>query len=173
MSASKFYEWIQVGINEFIPHKYQVKPHPFLWFSSACAAALIHRNHFLGISLPVFPRTNLKLHNISVTPKMVQKVIANLDSSKVSGLDCIPVVVLKNCEPELSHILAELFNMYLKKSCFPDCWKVWLVVPAFKNVRKRSIAKNYNPDSLLSVFSKVFERLVVNLQKCGLVLFWK
>ena len=29
-----------------------------------------------GISLPVFPsRTNLKLHNISVTPKMVRKVI--------------------------------------------------------------------------------------------------
>ena len=56
-----------------------------------------------GISLPVFPsRTNLKLHNISVTPKMVRKVVMNLDLSKASGLDCIPVVVLKNCEPELS-----------------------------------------------------------------------
>ena len=33
-----------------------------------------------GISLPVFPsRTNLKLYNISVTPKMVKKVITNLD----------------------------------------------------------------------------------------------
>ena len=55
-----------------------------------------------GISLPVFPsRTNLKLHNISITPKMVKKVITNLDSSKAPGPDCIPVVVLKNCEPEL------------------------------------------------------------------------
>ena len=44
-----------------------------------------------GISLPVFPsRTNLKLH-ISITPKMVKKVITNLDSSKTSGPDCIPV----------------------------------------------------------------------------------
>ena len=75
-----------------------------------------------GISLPVFhSRTNLKLHNISVTPKMVKKVIMNLDLSKASGPDCIPVVVLKNCEPELSYILAELFNMCLKESCFPDC----------------------------------------------------
>ena len=75
-----------------------------------------------GISLPVFPsRTNPKLHNISVTPKMVKKVIMNLDLSKASGPDCIPVVVLKNCEPELSYILAELFNKYLKESCFPDC----------------------------------------------------
>ena len=77
-----------------------------------------------GISLPVFPsRTNLKLHNISVTSKMVKKVIMNLDLSKTSGPDCIPVVVLKNCEPELSYIPAELFNKCLE-SCFPDWWKV-------------------------------------------------
>ena len=50
-----------------------------------------------SISLPVFPyRTNLKPHNISLTPMMVKKVIVNLDLSKVSGPDCIPVVVLKN-----------------------------------------------------------------------------
>ena len=60
-----------------------------------------------GISLPVFPsRANLKLHNISVTHKMVKNVIINLDFSKASGLDRIPVVVLKNFEPELSYILA-------------------------------------------------------------------
>ena len=75
-----------------------------------------------GISLPVFPsRTNLKLHNVSITLKMAKKVITNLESSKTSGLDCIPVVILKNFEPELSYVLAELFNMCLKESCFPDC----------------------------------------------------
>ena len=83
----------------------------------------------------------MKLHNISVTPKMVKKVIMNLDLSKASGPDCISVVVLKNCELELSYILAELFNVCLKESCFPDCWKVSLVVPVFKNVGKRSTAK--------------------------------
>ena len=79
-----------------------------------------------GISLPVFPsRTNLKLHNIFVTSKMVKKVIMNLDLSKASGPDCIPeVVVLKNCEPEPYYILARLFNKCLKDSCFPECWKV-------------------------------------------------
>ena len=49
-----------------------------------------------GISLPAFPsRTNLKLYNISVTPKMVKKVLTNLDLSKASGPDCIAVVALK------------------------------------------------------------------------------
>ena len=273
-AASEFCEWVQVGIDVYIPHrKYQVKSHSSPWFSAACAAAIVHRNHFFrlyqqnkspeskvkfrqasnrckrvletaklayatktkesitsqklgsrdfwriansvlnkgksaipplfngpevlssasdkaklfaknfsknsnlddsGISLPVFPsRTNLKLHNISITPKMVNKVITNLDSSKASGPDFIPVVVLKNCEPELSYILAKLFNKCLKESCFPDCWKVSSVVPVFKNVGERSTAKNYRPVSLLSVVSKVFEKLVNNrivdhLEKCGL-----
>ena len=88
-----------------------------------------------------------------------------------SGPDCIPVVILKNCEHELSYILAELLNKCLKESCFPDCWKVSVVVPVFKNVGERSTAKNYNPVSLLSVASKVFEKLVHNrivdhIEKC-------
>ena len=99
---------------------------------------------------------------------MVKKVITNLDSSKASGPDCIPVVVLKNGEPELSYILAKLFNNCLKESYFPDCWKVSSVVPVFKNVGERSTTKN-----LLSVISKVFEKLANNrtvdhLEKCGL-----
>ena len=273
-AASEFCEWIQVGIDVYIPHrKYQIKSHSSPWFSAACAAAIVHRNHFFclyqrekssdskvklrqasnpckmvleaaklasanktkqaitsqklgsrdfwriansvvnksksaipplfngpevlssasdkaklfaenfslnsnlddsGVSLPVFPsRTNLKLHNISITPKMVRKVVMNLDLSKASGLDCVPVVVLKNCDPELSYILAELFNKCLKESCFPDCWKVSSVVPVFKNVAEKSTAKNYRPVSLLSVVSKVFEKLVNNrivdhLEKCGL-----
>ena len=271
---SGFSEWVQVGIDVYIPHrKYLVKPHSSPWLSAACAAAIVHRNHFFclyqqnksseskvkfrrasnrckrvleaaklayatktkesipsqklgsrdfwriansvlnkgksaipplfngpevlssasdkarlfaknfsknsnlddsGISLPVFPsRTNLKLHNISITPKMVKKVITTLDSSKASGLDCIPVVVLNNCEPELSYILSKFFKNCLKESCFPDCWKVSSVVPLFKNVGERSTAKNHRPVSLLSVVSKVFEKLVNNrivdhLEKCGL-----
>ena len=194
-AASGICEWVQVGIDVHIPHrKYQVKPHSSPWFSAACAAAIVHRNHFFclhqrekssdskvklrqasnhckrvledakltyanktkesitsqklgscdfwriansvlnegksaipllfngpevlssasdkakffaenfslnsnlddsGVSLPVFPsRTNLKLHNIFVTPKMVRKVVMNLDLSKASGPDCIPVLVL-------------------------------------------------------------------------------
>ena len=78
------------------------------------------------ISEHSFPsKTNLKLHNTPVIPKLVKKFITNHDSSKVSGPDCIPVVVLENFEPklfyiigELSYIIAEVFNVCLKKSFF-------------------------------------------------------
>ena len=104
---------------------------------------------------------------------MVKKITMNLNSSRASSPDCIPVVDLKNYEPELSYILAEIFNMCLKESCFPDCWNISLVVPVFKNVGERSAAKNYCPVNLLSVVRKVFEKLVNNtivghLEKCGL-----
>ena len=86
--------------------------------------------------------------------KLVKKVITNLDLAKAFGPDCIPVVDLKNWEPELSYILADLFNMCLKESCFPDCWRVLSVISVFKNVEERSTAKNYRPLSLLSVVGK-------------------
>ena len=126
------------------------------------------------VSLYLFSllQLHLKLHNISVTSKMVTIVIMNLDLSKASGPYCISVVVLKT-EPRLSYILAELFSKFLKESCFPDCWKVSSLVPVFKNVGERCTAKNYCPVSLLSVVCKVFEklvndRIVDHLEKCGL-----
>ena len=49
-AAREFCEWVQVGIVVYIPHrKYQVKPHSSPWFSAACAAAIVHRNHFFRL----------------------------------------------------------------------------------------------------------------------------
>ena len=65
-----------------------------------------------SISLPAFTcRTKLNLQNISVAPKMFKKVI---------GLNCITAVVMKNCEPELSYVLTELFRLlkgFISGSC--------------------------------------------------------
>ena len=45
--ASEFCGWAQIGIDVYIPHcKYQVKPYSSPLFSAACAAAIVHRNHF-------------------------------------------------------------------------------------------------------------------------------
>ena len=76
---------------------------PEVLFSASDKAKLFAENFSLnsnldvsGVSFSVFPsRTNLKLHNISVTSKMVRKGVMNLDLSEASGPDCIPVVVLK------------------------------------------------------------------------------
>ena len=49
-AASEFCEWVQIGIDVYIPHgKNQIKPHSSPWFSAACAAFIIHRNHFFHL----------------------------------------------------------------------------------------------------------------------------
>ena len=83
---------------------------------------------------------------------------------------CLLHLIKQNCL--VKTFLRTLILM--KEFCFPNCWKVSLVFPVFKNVGERSTAKNYCPVSLLSVVSKVFEKLVSNksvehLQKCGLL----
>ena len=46
-AASEFRQWVQFGIDVYIPHrKYQVKPHSSPWFS---AAAIVHRSLFFHL----------------------------------------------------------------------------------------------------------------------------
>ena len=127
-----------------------------------------------GISLPFFPsRTNLRLHVISVTPKMVKKVIRNLDLSNASGPDCTPVVVLKNCEPHFSYILAELFNNCMKKSLVFQIagrfhwWPLYLKMLGKGRQQKFTILLVFF--LWLVVFAKlVNNRIVDHLDKCDL-----
>ena len=134
---------------------------------------MVRKKKSIQKKLPALPsKTDLKLHNICVTPHLVKKVVMTLDLSKTSGPDCIPVVVLKNCDPELSYILAKLFKMCLKETSFPDCCNVSSVLPVFiKNARERSMAKNYQPVALLFLISKVLEKLVNNRFVVGNVAF--
>ena len=57
--------------------------------------------------------------------------------------------------------------------CCPLHWTFLSVVPVFKNVRERSTAEKYRPVSLISVVSKVIEKLANNrivdhLERCDL-----
>ena len=93
---------------------------PELWSSVSDKATLFAKNFSRnsnlddsGVTLTVFPsRTYVKL-NVSLTPKLLEKVITNLDLSKASKPYCIQVVVLKNCKPEVLCIPAGLFNICL------------------------------------------------------------
>ena len=100
---------------------------------------------------------------------MVKKIITNLDLSKASGPDCILVVVLKNCEPELSYILAELFNVCLKGPCFQivrrfHWWSLYLRMPG-KGLLLKTTALLF---FLWLVKSEVNNKIVDHLEICGL-----
>ena len=72
-AASEFCEWVQVEIDVYIPHrKYQVKPHSTPWFSAACEAAIVHRNHFFCLhQLNKSSESKIKLRQASNRCKRV------------------------------------------------------------------------------------------------------
>ena len=114
-----------------------------------------------GCLPPDFPPiTDEKLCESKVTAGQIAELIKDLDSSKATGPDDIPVVVLKHLSPELSPILAKLFNRCLKEKCFPSAWKTSAVCPVFKNAGEKSNPSQYRPISLLSVISKLFESVI-------------
>ena len=78
-------------------------------------------------------------------------------------------MVVKKYESKLSCILAELFKMCMKETCFQDCWNVSSVFHVFKNDRERSAAKNNNAESWKVLEKPVNNRLFDQHVKCGLL----
>ena len=127
-------------------------------FSNNCSLGSVS-----GTSPPNFPnRTDVTLESMSVTPLLVSRMIAKLDSNISPGPDCIPSVILKILSPELSSILAKLFNKCLKECTFPNTWRCATIVPAFKNCGDRTDPNKYRPISLLPIISKIFESIINN-----------
>ena len=59
-AGADFCEWVQVGIYEYNPHcKYPVKPHSVPSSSTACAAAIAHRNHFFCLYQQIKSSTSI------------------------------------------------------------------------------------------------------------------
>ena len=89
----------------------------------------------------------------------VMIILLSLDDNKSSGPSDIPINVLKKAAPVVIPQLVQVFNMSFKQGVFPDMMKLAKVIPIFK-AGSKLLVTNYRPISLLSVFSKIFEKLV-------------
>ena len=88
----------------------------------------------------------------------VAKVIKSLKNKKSNAND-IPVSIIKlNCE-QIAIPLSIIFNQSIEQGLFPQPLKHATVIPIYKNGQKDKL-DNYRPISLLSTFSKIFEKLM-------------
>lgn len=105
----------------------------------------------------MFPRQNNELTDCNFTSVEVQNIISHLNNSK--GTYFSPRV-LKLISPVLSPILAKIFNCCVRDGYFPRELKSAKVIPLYKNKGCINDISNYRPISMLSVFSKIFEKLI-------------
>ena len=89
----------------------------------------------------------------------VKQQIYSLSSKKSSGPDEISAHFLVVAANVLAFPLTILFNYAFEFGIFPSCLKTAKVIPIFKSGIKTDIS-NYRPISILSYFSKNFEKLV-------------
>lgn len=68
--------------------------------------------------------------------------------------------MLKKTASSIYPVLTNLFNHSIQSGQVPTAWKCSSVVPIPKGIEDLSSPKNYRPISLLSIISKILERLI-------------
>ena len=97
---------------------------------------------------------------LDVTCEEIKGVIHSLNNSS-SGWDEIPTFLVKKCVDSFIEPLTYLVNSSISEGIFPSELKLARVVPIFKS-GDPSLITNYRPISVLSFFSKVFEKVMYN-----------
>lgn len=126
-------------------------------------------DEFAGYFSSVYdPESNVRVNNlvqdyvqgssIRISSEEVLKALQSLPNKKSSGPDGLPTRLIKHCHDELVFPLMIMINLAIKTGVYPELWKQTRVIPVFKSKGSREEMFNPRPVSLISGFSKVFEK---------------
>ncbi|KAK9889372.1 hypothetical protein WA026_004648 [Henosepilachna vigintioctopunctata] len=96
-----------------------------------------------------------------VTTTEIENVVKHLKNTTTCGHDGIPNKIIKRSIKYIAEPLRYIINMSFIEGIFPDKLKIAIIKPIYK---KGPIDEpdSYRPISILSSFSKIFEKLLAN-----------
>lgn len=100
------------------------------------------------------------LYEVVFTQDLVEKYLSALDHFSSLGPDELSSNILKECADVLPYILQVLFSKTMRIGILPREWLISSITSVFKKGDKM-LQENYRPISLISVASKVFERIIL------------
>jgi hypothetical protein len=103
----------------------------------------------------------LSFTNSPVTHSEILDVIKSLQSKSSTDFNGLSSHLIKQISYEIAKPLKHIINLSLTTSIVPSQMKIAKIVPIFKTGDRRSM-DNYRPISLLSIFSKILEKVVCN-----------
>lgn len=133
--------------------------------------------HFAGIGKNIVEELNTEIEMMNPKPKFndvtcdntifveptneqeIDKIISDLKRNSAPGHDEITVLDVINLKNNLIPILTKLVNKILKDGVFPKELKISKINPIFKS-GSRDNMNNYRPISVISVFSKIVEKII-------------
>lgn len=116
---------------------------------------------------PLPCQTDRTIFLTPVTENEIIGVIRELKNSGSTGDDGIPVSVIKHAADNIAKPLSHIVNLCFIQGVFPDRLKISKIICLHKKGGRRLI-ESYRPISLLSVFSKIFEKLLARRIVCFL-----
>ena len=100
-------------------------------------------------------------HSIYLTPTHSYEIRQTIMSLKLKATSDTKINALKTASevPKFNSIMSDLVNVSFEQGIFPSQLKTAKVIPVHKGGSKTN-ASNYRPISLLSSFSKIFEKVM-------------
>lgn len=95
----------------------------------------------------------------AILPEDLISIIKSLKNNTAPGYDGISATMLKEISENILDVLLHIINLSFQSGVFPDKLKHAVVIPIYKT-GSRVQCNNYRPISLLSCFSKVFEKIM-------------
>ena len=115
----------------------------------------------LDTDLPGQDSPSFRSSDIQVGHEELFKALSELEPKTSTDFNNLSMKFIKQCFNDIVEPLLYIVNLSFSTGCFPSQLKIAKVIPILKSGDPR-LPNNYRPISLLSNFSKIFEKIMSN-----------